>query len=226
VPAHRQDVDERQHAVWALTVLVLIAVLVVAVTIFLSGNDKNSHGQRIQLSGPTGALSTSPPTSGLASESVPPPGPPVTTAVAKTSAKATTASASPSHTAAPPVRVASSTAGAPDPCQSDGPCVVAGDAGVESALNTERRQQGVGGVSVAVSDAAAECAAGQPTCGGQYAQQNEPSQDGARAVADLLSGPDTAAWLLSPGTTSLAVGWAYNPSLGEYICVLMQQLGV
>ena len=90
-----------------------------------------------------------------------------------------------------------------------------------TALDAVRQQRGATGVSVSVTPVAQRCAAsGGAQCPGQYAVQTAGAQDGRAAIA-ALAASDGNAWLFAAQTTTLQVGWAYLPSLHQYVLALL-----
>lgn len=229
----QQDATARRHALWSLTVLVLLAVLVVAVTLFFSGTPGSRHDDRIELGIPTSGPTT-PRTAAPTVSTASPPGARSSTPVRRdpgTGARHSTAS-SPTGTSAPAstrapspalTRPAGNVAVADAPCTGSTPCLVAGDGGIAAALNASRHAHGTGPAGVAVTSLAQRCAAsGGAECPGQYAIQTADAPSGRQAVASLAASPGND-WLFGPGTVSLQAGWAYLPNLHQYVVALMAQ---
>ena len=209
--------DEPRRPWWALSVLTMVTVAVVTITVFLFDSPKHPQGidRPVPTPSATAFPSTSTPTPGATHRATRTP-----THRPTSSAVVSTSRAVAARVAPPPTVMRTSTAARPaGPCAGSSPCVVPGDGGVGSALNTARAQRGSPPVPVAVSGAAQQCAIALG-CNGQYALQAERAQDGAAAVRDLLaeSGSD---WLLAPGTPAIGVGWAYSATYG-YVVVLLR----
>lgn len=223
------DTRARRHAVWGLTVLVLLAVLVISVTLFFTGTPGGEHGERIDLGVPTAvptATHSAAPTASAAStpavrSSTPPRSRPTTHAVHRT-ATASASTTAPAPVRAPsPSRPAGNTNVPAAPCAGQAPCTVAGDGGISAALDAARRAHGAAPVRASVSPLAQRCAAsGGAQCSGQYAVQTATAQSGRQAVAALGSSADNG-WLFDPATVSLQIGWAYLPDLREYVVALL-----
>lgn len=225
------DTRARRHAVWGLSVLVLLAVLVISVTLFFTGTPGRKHGEVIDLGIPTSvptATQHAAPTASAATtpavrSSTPPRRQPTTHAVRRTaSARVTTTAPAPVH-APSPSRPAGNTNVPAVPCAGQAPCTVAGDGGITDALDAARQARGAAAVRTSVSPLAQRCAAsGGAQCPGQYAVQTATAQSGRQAIAALGSSAGNG-WLFDPATVSLQVGWAYLPDLREYVVALLAQ---
>ncbi len=201
---------ERRRAAWGLTILVLLAVLIVAVMVFVLGTS-GGPSKPVGLadgSTPAGASTSAPPSSAQS------------TATSAAPANSSSTSASTTPTVARPTSTGS-------PCPSTAPCVVSGDAGqVVQALNAFRTSHGSPAVPGAVSAGAAACALGHgggPTCQPHFSWEPVGStQDGAKVVS-LIAGRGTG-WLLDPQMSSFSVGWVYFPSGsgGHYECAVLK----
>ncbi len=227
--------DTRRHALWGLSVLGLLAVLVITLTVFFSGTPggHGDHHQRIQLGiptvlapptgRPTGMSGTATPTRRhRAVTSAKHAHSPTRAALASTTAPSTAPATSAPATSAPPGTAdAPQGASASRPCTGSRPCTVDGDGGVGAALNAARRHDGVPAATIRITAAAQQCAAsGGGQCPGQYAVQTAGSQNGRRAVAALASDSGNS-WLFSAQAGAVQIGWAYLPSLGEYVVALL-----
>jgi hypothetical protein len=225
------DARARRHAVWGLSVLVLLAVLVISVTLFFTGTSGGKHGEHIDLGIPTppptatqpASPTTSAPATAAARSSTPPSRQPTSHAARRTATASVPATqTAPVHSPSPS-RPAANTHVPAAPCSGAAPCAVAGDGGIAAALDAARQARGSAPVHASVSALAQECAAsGGAQCTGQYAVQTATAQSGRQAVAALAASPDNA-WLFAPATAALQVGWAYLPDLREYVVALLAQ---
>jgi hypothetical protein len=224
------DARARRHAVWGLSVLVLLAVLVISVTLFFTGTPGgDDHGQRIDLaiptSVPTPTQSAAPTTSAAptaAVRSTTPPRRQPTTPARQSSASVSTSAPAPVHAPSPSRPVGNTNVPAA-PCTGSAPCAVAGDGGITAAQDTARKARGAGPVRVTLSPVAQRCAAsGGAQCPGQYAVQTATAQSGRQAIAALGASQDNG-WLFAPATATLQIGWAYLPDLREYVVALLAQ---
>jgi hypothetical protein len=221
-----EDVAARRHALWGLSVLVLLAVLVISVTLFFTGTPGSQHQDRIDLGIPTAGPTPTPfrtanPSGTPAPRTSTPSARQSTTRVRHRTASATPTTSAPVR-APSPTRPAGNTAVPFAPCPGRTPCTVAGDGRIAAALNAARQARGANPIDVAVTSDAQRCAAsGGAQCTGQYAVQTVPSQSGRQAVDALASSADNG-WLFAPATGSLEAGWAYLPDLHEYVVALLE----
>jgi hypothetical protein len=211
-PSEEEQTASRRRALWGLTLLVAIAVLVIALMLLVFGRSPSGRGsQGVPAAVATTAANHPGPTTGgtlthssTETSPVPSPSPSATTRPAQTS----TAS----------------------PCPSTAPCVVGGDdGGVIAALNALRTSHGLAAVPGAPTGPAQECALSQgdgPTCVPHYAWQPVPVHDGATVISAIAGRAEGAAWLLDPNMTSFSVGWAYAPggagAPGQYECAILK----
>jgi hypothetical protein len=223
-----EDVAARRHALWGLTVLVLLAVLVIAVTLFFTGTPGSQHGDRIDLGIPTAGPTPSQSATASTSSTPTPRTSTPTARQSTTRARHRTASATATTSAPAPVRASSPTRPAGNtavpaaPCAGRTPCTVAGDGRISAALDAARQARGAGPIDVVVTSDAQRCAAsGGAQCTGQYAVQTVTSQSGRQAVDALAASADNG-WLFAPATASLQAGWAYLPDLHEYVVALLE----
>lgn len=194
-----EDVESRRRALWALLVLVLVAVFIGAIMVFVLGTSGGGDNHNVSDAGDT----------------------PGTTPAAATSHAAThaaaTAHSSPSHRPSTPAGPKpTSTA---NPCPSAQPCAVTNDDGqAVQALNAFRVSHGRPAVPGSVSAKAAQCALSQgngPSCQPHYSwQPGAATPDGAKVIAAIAGRSDGSQWLLDPAMTSFNVGWAYAPGAG------------
>jgi hypothetical protein len=225
------DARARRHAVWGLSVLVLLSVLVISVTLFFAGTPGGEHRQRIDLGIPTSVPTTTPsaaPTTSAATtptvRSTPPTRQPTRTPARQSTAAPSTTTSAPAPVHAPsPSRPAGNIDVPAVPCAGHTPCTVPGDGGMSAALNAARSAQGSGPVRLNLTPLAQRCAAsGGGACQGQYAVQTATAQSGRQAVSALAASADNG-WLFAPATATLQVGWAYLPDLREYVVALLAQ---
>jgi hypothetical protein len=205
-PSKEEEAASRRRALWGLSILAAVAVLVVALMLVLPGKFGNGRGG----AGLAATSSTSQPA-------------PQTTALAPTATGAST----PTSSTASGRPTQTSTA---NPCPSTAACVVAGDdGGVVAALNAFRAGHGRSAVPGAVTAQAGQCALSQgdgPSCAPHYAWQPVSARDGAKVITMIASRSEGMAWLLDPAMTSFSVGWAYQPSgaggPGQYECAILK----
>lgn len=202
-----EDDDEgaRRHAAWGMAVLALVAVIVIAVMLFIFGTSpsKDSKDQ---------AVDTGPATTVVSSRSAPPPSTKsATVSGSASSGTSTSALPSPGDTV--------------HPCPSTAACIVSGDVGgAIDAINRLRTSHGVPAVAGSVSVGAQQCALQQgegPSCAPHFAWQPVPKPDGALAVSKI-----DQQWLLDRAATSFRVGWAYAPGraggAGQWECAVIK----
>jgi hypothetical protein len=204
-----EDVQSRRRALWALLVLVLVAVFIGAIMVFVIGSSGGGthHGLG-------GSDDTTEPTQ---SSSRPP-----TSSAARTGR--TTPTRPPSTSARPK---ATSTA---NPCPSTAPCAVADDVGsAVQALNDFRVRHGRPAVPGSASAKAAQCALSQgdgASCRPHYSwQPGAATADGAKVISAIAGRSDGMQWLLDPEMSSFTVGWAYSPGAGgagHYECAILK----
>src|SRR5579875_2772697 len=192
----------RRRAAWLLVMLVVVAaLLVVLMVVFL-------HSSSSPQAGPPGPqLPTAPPTS-----------PRHSTGSGSTSAR-DSASTGTSRTSSgvhepPPVHDRHVS------CPGDPPCVAQGDIGnAVAAINAYRKSHGVPPVDGAVTSAAQNCALTDGgTCTGSWAETEVPQPSGQQVVQKVQALTN----LTDPATTSMQVGWAYNPSAHLYYFAIIQ----
>jgi hypothetical protein len=203
-----EDADSRRRALWALLILVLVAVLIGAIMVFVIGTSGGGtdHGLTGGSLAPEPTQPT-PPTSGAHPSSRHPSTP------------------APVH---PPVRP--KPVGTANPCPSSRPCAVPNDSGgAIQALNDFRVHHGRKAVPGSVSSKAEQCALSQgngSSCVPHYSWQpgsNKP--DGAKVIAAIAARSDGMQWLLDPAMSSFSVGWAYTPGgggAGHYDCAILK----
>lgn len=95
------------------------------------------------------------------------------------------------------------------------------DGGVVAAVNALRASHALPPVTGAVSPAAVQCAQAKgsgPSCVPHYVYAVVPTEDGAKAVADIVG--FSPKWLLDPATTRIAVGW--SPQGSEFALALLK----
>ncbi len=195
-----EDAESRRRAMWALLVLVLVAVFIGAIMVFVLGTSGGGGNHNVGDAGDT----------------------PGTTPAPSTSSTATHAVATPAHrsSSGPPSTPAgpkpTSTA---NPCPSAQPCAVTNDDGqAVQALNAFRVSHGRPAVPGSVSAKAAQCALSQgngPSCQPHYSwQPGAATPDGTKIIAAIAGRGDGSQWLLDPTMTSFNVGWSYTPGAG------------
>lgn len=195
--------NRRRHAIWGLTVLAFVAIILVSLLILFGGGNgpSNSPNQNALPTGPAVTYRSG------ASHGA-------------TSKAAQTTSAAPTS-AAPTTSLPASPARSGNPCGAQQSCLVSGDGGALAAFNAFRAQHGVPPVAGGVSSNAQTCALNQgsgSTCVPHYAWTGVPTQDGAQAIAKI-SGFGSS-WMLDKGIQRIDVGWAYVG--GQYQCVLLK----
>lgn len=194
------DEDEggtRRHAAWALTVLALAAVVIIALISIVVGT---SPSKKTPVAEPTDTATSA--TGSSTSSS----GSPSTTAASSSPAASSSASTS---AAAPGSKR----------CPTAAPCVIPGDDGrALDAANALRRRSGLPGVPGSVTPNAQQCALDQgsgPTCVPHFAWQPLSSQDGAACVAAI-----SPSWILDPAVKTFSVGWALIG--GQWQCAMLK----
>ena len=200
-----EDAVSRRRALWALLVLVLVAVLIGAVMVFVigsSGGDSNN---------------------GLTGGSIAPvPTQPANSSHPSSPHRSTPA---PTPTSVPPKPTSTA-----NPCPSSRPCAVPNDIGqAVQALNNFRVHHGRKAVPGSVSAKAQQCALSQgngSSCVPHYSwQPGSNKQDGAQVIAAIAARSDGTQWLLDPAMSSFSVGWAYTPGsggAGHYECAILK----
>lgn len=174
------DIGSRAHAAWMLLVLAFLAVIIIVITVFLSGSSPDGQKGAPVATNPTSSAGSAPAPSSSARRTSPP--------ARKTSTPA-------------PVNTAS-------PCPTSAPCIVQGDVGKAiDAIQRLRAQHNLPRVAGSVSVEAQQCALRQGTgssCVPHFAWQPVPRPDGAAVVSKV-----DQQWLLDPRMSSFRVGWAY-----------------
>jgi hypothetical protein len=109
-------------------------------------------------------------------------------------------------------------------CPTSAACTLPTDGGrLVDAINRYRSRHGVGSVPGQVSKAAQECAIGNgdtSNCPPSYYWEPVPRWSG-RQVLVKIEGNGGADYLLDPSVKKFQVGWAYDPSSGEYFCAVV-----
>jgi hypothetical protein len=194
-----EDVESRRRAMWALLVLVLVAVFVGAIMVFVLGTSGGGGHHDVSDAGVTPATTPAPSTTSRATHA------------------ATTAHSSPpppSSTSASPKPTSTA-----NPCPSAQPCAVPNDDGqAVQAVNAFRTSHGRPAVPGSATAKAAQCALSQgdgAACQPHYSwQPGAATPDGAKIIAAIAGRGEGAQWLLDPAMTSFNVGWAYAPGAG------------
>jgi hypothetical protein len=226
--------EERWRHAWAAFVLGAIAVVALGLIAFvLTSSRPPAHSAAppmllteipSQTSSSQGA-STPPPSTGTSSRpSTAPSATGASVAVVERHSSAAAPTSAPSAVVSRPAQPIAAPRPAA-PCRTDEPCVVGGDAAVAAALTAYRNGHGrPGAVHAAVSPAAQQCAltAGDgPTCAGPFAVARVADRSGESVIREIGTGVGN--WLLDPKLTGVEIGWAYDPSSGQYVCVLMER---
>lgn len=196
--------EHRRRALWALTILGLAAVIVVAVMVFLLGSSGGGN---------TGLPNTSqiPELSTTAQGSSQP----------QTSQSH---SASSSHSGATPSKTPSTSAStsATTKCASGSSCTLEGDAGhVIDAINKYRTTNGRSAVPGTTSDQAKTCSlnSGGGSCPSSYFWEPVYPLNGSQVVQKIASRSDGRSFLLDPSMKAVQIGWAYVG--GQYSCTVV-----
>jgi hypothetical protein len=187
--------EARRRAAWALGVLALAAVLIVALVLLVGGTPKaTTQTGPGSFSGP--AVTALPPSSASRGSSSSKSSPPTSSAASSTPVSNTTCTALPG-------------------------CTLGGDGGLLAALNALRARHGLPSVTGMLTAAAEKCAAANgdtPSCPGSYFWEPVTTQSGSDVLDKIAAQQGGSSFLLAPHLTSVAIGWYHS---GLWKCALI-----